>query len=178
MAATAHSTRTPVSGRSFALDLGLISFLIIDDQPFSRRLVRSMLYGFGSREVYESAGGVEAIEIMRTTLPSIVITDLIMPDFNGLKFIQMMKAPTAPTRKIPIIVLSGYLTKTTALEVNRSGAEELLVKPVSPKTLYEHVSRILLRSDQPNTRMAFVQNQRRRAEQPTKKPDGGGVALL
>ena len=172
----AQSTRPSAGGHSFPLDFASISFLIVDDQPFTRRLVRTMLHGFGSREVYESATGAEALELARSTMPNIIITDLIMPDMNGLRFIKMMKAPSAPTSRIPIIVLSGYLTKTAALAVNESGADELVVKPVSPKALYEHVSRIVLRKNQANPPMAFVQNQRRRAELHKKKT--GDVALL
>ncbi len=172
----AQTTRPSVGGHSFPLDFASISFLIVDDQPFTRRLVRSMLHGFGSREVYESASGAEALELARSTMPSIIITDLIMPDLNGLRFIKMMKAPSAPTSRIPIIVLSGYLTKTAALGVNESGADELLVKPVSPKALYEHVSRIVLRKNQANPPAAFVQNQRRHAEIHKKKT--GEMALV
>ena len=172
----AQTTRPSAGGHSFPLDFALISFLIVDDQPFTRRLVRSMLHGFGSREVYESASGAEAIELARSTLPNIIITDLIMPDLNGLRFIKMMKAPSAPTSRIPIIVLSGYLTKTAALGVNESGADELLVKPVSPKALYEHVSRIVLRKNQAKPPTAFVQNQRRHAELHKKK--AGDMALV
>jgi two-component system, chemotaxis family, chemotaxis protein CheY len=148
----------------FPLDFAAISFLVIDDQPFTRRIVRSILHGFGSRDVHEAADGAEALEIMRTIMPSIVITDLVMPEFSGLKFIKIVKAPSAPTRAIPIIVLSGYLTTSAAMELKRCGAEELLAKPVSPKALYEHISRIVLRSNQAIAPMAFVQNQRRRAE--------------
>jgi two-component system, chemotaxis family, chemotaxis protein CheY len=149
---------------AFPLDFASISFLIVDDQPFTRRIVRSILHGFGSRDVHEAADGGEALEIMRTLMPNIIITDLVMPEFNGLKFIKIVKAPSAPTRTIPIIVLSGYLTTSTAMELKRCGAEELLAKPVSPKALYEHISRIVLRSNQAIAPMAFVQNQRRRAE--------------
>jgi len=160
---------SPVSRTSFSLDFSLISFLISDDQPFSRRLVRSMLQGFGSREVYESANGVEAFELARTLLPSIIITDLVMPIFNGLRFIKMAKEPQSPAHNIPIIVLSGYLTEAAALKVRDSGADELLVKPVSPKALYEHITRIVLRNDHANQSLAFVGNQKRRAEQQRKK---------
>jgi CheY-like chemotaxis protein len=170
-------TTRPSAGRhSFPLDFAAISFLIVEDQPFTRRLVRTMLHGFGSREVCESASGAEALEPARSTMPNIIITDLIMPDLNGLRFIKMMKAPSAPTSRIPIIVLSGYLTKTATLAVNESGADEILVKPVSPKALYEHVSRIVLRKNQANPPVAFVQNQRRRDELHKKKT--GDVALL
>jgi two-component system, chemotaxis family, chemotaxis protein CheY len=174
--ATAHSRRPSAGGPSFPLDFASISFLIVDDQPFTRRLVRTMLHGFGSREVYESASGVEGLEMARTTMPNIIITDLIMPDFDGVRFIKMVKSPSAATSRIPIIVLSGYLTKTATLAVNESGADELLVKPVSPKALYEHVSRIVLRKNQANPPPAFVQNQRRRAELHKKKT--GDVALI
>ena len=163
----------PLASRAaFPLDFSLISFLIVDDQPFSRRLIRSMLLGFGSREVYESANGVEAFELVRTVMPSIVITDLVMPIFNGLRFIKMAKEPQSSAHKIPIIVLSGYLTKAAALTVRESGADELLVKPVSPKALYEHIARIVLRTDCSNQPPAFRQNQKRRAEQQQRKKAG------
>lgn len=169
------TTRASAGGSSFPLDFASISFLIVDDQPFTRRLVRTMLHAFGSREVYEAASGAEGLEMARTAKPTIIITDLIMPDFDGLRFIKMVKAPSSPTSRIPIIVLSGYLTKTAALAANESGVAELLVKPVSPKALYEHVSRIVLRTNQANPPMAFVQNQRRRAELHKKK--AGDAAL-
>ncbi len=174
--AAALTTRPSAGGSSFPLDFASISFLIVDDQPFTRRLVRTMLHGFGSREVYEAANGAEALELARGTMPNIIITDLIMPDLNGLKFIKMLKAPSATTSRIPIIVLSGFLTKTAALGVNEAGVDELLVKPVSPKALYEHVSRIVLRKNQENPPTAFVQNQRRRAELDKKKT--GDLAMV
>ena len=175
--AAALTTRPSAGGPSFPLDFASISFLVVDDQPFTRRLVRTMLHGFGSREVYEAASAAEGPEIARTAKPNIIITDLMMPDFDGMRFIKMVKAPSAATSQIPIIVLSGYLTKTAALAANESGADELMVKPVSPKALYEHVSRIVLRKSQANPPMAFVQNQRRRAELDNKKK-AGGLAMV
>jgi two-component system, chemotaxis family, chemotaxis protein CheY len=163
---------TPVSRSSLALDFSLLSFLIVDDQPFSRKLVRSMLLGFGSRDVYESVNGVEAFETARTVRPSIVITDLVMPMFNGLRFIKMMKEPQSPAHRTPIIVLSGYLTEAAALAVRSSGADELLVKPVSPKTLYEHIARSVLRRDAVSEPSVFAQNRKRRADQQRAKPRG------
>ena len=166
----------PASRSSFPLDLSAVSFLVVDDQPFSRRLIHSMLLGFGSREVYESADGVEAFDIARSMMPNIIITDLIMPDLNGLRFIRMVKEPHSPCRGIPVIVLSGYLTKSATLAIKNSGADELLVKPVSPKSLYEHIAWIVLRSDNPQPPPAFVHNRRRRAEQQRKK--NGGLVLV
>ena len=162
----------PVSRSSFALDFSHLSFLVVDDQPFSRRLIRTMLIGFGSREIYESGNGVEAFELTRNAMPSIIITDLVMPIFNGLRFIRMTKDAQSHAHHTPIIVLSGYLTEAAALTVKSSGAEALLVKPVSPKVLYEHIVRIVLHSDRANRPLAFLQNQKRRAERPRGKKSG------
>lgn len=135
-----------------------------------------MLLGFGSREVYESADGVDAFDIARSVMPNIIITDIVMPDLSGLRFIKMVKAPTSPCRLTPVIVLSGYLTKSAALAISNSGADEMLVKPVSPKSLYEHIARIVLRGDNPNPPVSFLRNRKRRADQQRKRT--GDVVLV
>ncbi len=144
-------TRATSIGSAFPVDYSAISFLVVDDQPFSRRIIRSILAGFGSREIYESGNGIEALELACKAIPSIIITDLVMPDTNGMEFITALKAPESPARLIPIIVLSGYLTKTTALSIIDAGADEVLVKPVSPKALHEHVARVLARNERRRT---------------------------
>jgi two-component system, chemotaxis family, chemotaxis protein CheY len=155
-----------------SLDFSLLSFLIVDDQPFSRRIVRSILTGFGSREIYESGNGAEALGVVRITMPSMIITDVVMPAFSGMGFISKVKAPPSPAHGIPIIVLSGYLTKTAAMALRGSGADGLLVKPVSPKALYRHIARIVALNDQAKHPMAFVQDQKKRAEQQRRKVVG------
>jgi two-component system, chemotaxis family, chemotaxis protein CheY len=166
-----------VSRPSFPLDFSRTSFLIVDDQPFSRRLVLSMLLGFGSREVYESTNGVEAFELARSVMPSIIITDLVMPIFDGLRFIKMAKDLQSPAHKTPIIVLSGYLTKAAALLVKDSGADELLVKPVSPKSLYEHIVRIALQNDSVSEQVMQPHNRKRRAKQQP-QTEAAGIAFV
>jgi two-component system, chemotaxis family, chemotaxis protein CheY len=161
-----------VSRSSVPLDFSRTSFLVVDDQPFSRRLVLSMLLGFGSREVYESENGVEAFELARSMTPNIIITDLVMPIFDGLRFIKMVKDVQSPVHKTPIIVLSGYLTKAAALMVRNSGADELLVKPVSPKSLYDHIVRIVLQDDSASQQLTLLQSRKRRTTPPGKKADG------
>ena len=164
------------TGPVLPADFARISFLVVDDQPFARRLVRSMLHSFGSREVHEAAGGAEAFELFRTTIPDVIITDLVMPDVDGVRLIKTAKGSRAPTRTIPIIVLSGYLTEAAALEVRRAGAAELLVKPVSPKALLEHVSRVVRRIDPASARTASMQTRRHSAVLGAKKTTD--VALL
>ncbi len=105
-------------------------------------------------------------------MPNIIITDLVMPIFDGLRFIKMVKDVQSPVHKTPIIVLSGYLTKAAALTVRNSGADELLVKPVSPKSLYEHIVRIVLQDDSASQQLTLLQSRKRRSPQPGKKTEG------
>jgi two-component system, chemotaxis family, chemotaxis protein CheY len=156
---------------TFPLDFSLLSFLVVDDQPFSRRLLRSMLHGFGTREVYETANGAEGLEAARNARPNIIITDMVMPIFNGLQFLKMTKEPQSPVRDIPIIVLSGYLTKPATLALRELGADELLVKPVSPKALYAHIVRTVLNNAHASQPLALAQHQRWRTGPQHKRPD-------
>lgn len=109
-------------------------------------------------------------------MPNIIITDLVMPIFDGLRFIRMVKEEQSPAHKTPIIVLSGYLTKAAALTVRSSGADELLVKPVSPKSLYEHILRIVRRDNSASQQLTLLQNRKRRTDPPGKKT--ANVALV
>jgi DNA-binding response OmpR family regulator len=67
------------------------------------------------------------------------------------------------------------LTKPATLTVRDAGADELLVKPVSPKALYEHIARIVWRQKQASI-PALPDNQTTDAEQKRKKP--GGLAVV
>jgi len=160
-----------VNQASPAIEFSRLSFLIVDDQPFTRRMIRSMLIGFGSREIYECGNGAEALEIVRTALPSIIITDLVMPTLDGVHLISALRAPVSPARNIPVIVLSGYLTKSATLAVREAGVDELLVKPVSPKALYEHISRVVLRNERLLLPAAIGQNPKRADGAQKKKDD-------
>src|SRR6202041_328481 len=83
----------------------------------------------------------------------------VMPVSSGIKLIRMLKAESL-ARQIPIIVLSGYLTKTTALTITEAGADAFLSQPVSPKALYAYIARIVLRADQRYAPNSLVQNRR------------------
>ena len=63
----------------------------------------------------------------------------------------------------------AFFDHAAALAITNSGAEELLVKPVSPKALYEHIAHIVLRHDEIYAPTSFLQNQRRHTQTQRKK---------
>jgi len=116
--------------------------LLVDDDDLSRSTVQAMLSRMG-HEVDAVGDGRAALQVCRTEPPELVVTDLIMPDTDGLELIQEIRK-FAPT--LPIIAISGggrvnaneYLTVA-----QKFGAAVVLAKPFSNLELREAVSSAL-----------------------------------
>jgi CheY-like chemotaxis protein/HPt (histidine-containing phosphotransfer) domain-containing protein len=72
----------------FRIEFNKLRFLICDDNPHMRRILRTLLHSFGAREVWESEDGATALEMYSHYVPDIVITDWSMPIFDGLELAQ------------------------------------------------------------------------------------------
>ena len=72
------------------IDFSKLRFLVVDDNPHMRRILRALLLGFGSREVHEAADGANGLEAFTKFTPDIVIVDWAMPLVDGLELARMM----------------------------------------------------------------------------------------
>ena len=61
------------------IDFNRLRFLVIDDNAHMRRIIRTLLHGFGAREVYEAEDGAAGLEAFTHYIPDVVITDWAMP---------------------------------------------------------------------------------------------------
>src|SRR4051812_46919670 len=75
------------------IDFNRLRFLVIDDNAHMRRILRTLLHGFGARDVYEAEDGAAGLEAFTHYMPDIVITDWAMPIFDGLELTQMIRQP-------------------------------------------------------------------------------------
>ena len=117
-----------------------LRFLVIEDNTYMRRILRTLLHGFGVREVYEAADGAAGLEAIVQIRPDIVITDWEMPIVSGLELTQhVRRSETSPNPYLPIIMITGYCEKSRVLTARDAGVSEFLVKPISAKQLYERV---------------------------------------
>jgi CheY-like chemotaxis protein len=120
--------------------------LVVDDNPFMRSLVRSLLLNIGVKTIYEAADGFTALEMIRSLKPDIVVLDLEMPLLNGAELVRIVRSPGAfPTPDLPIIVLTAHGERRRIVEAARLGINEFLCKPVSAKALYDRLLSILLK---------------------------------
>lgn len=105
-----------------------ISILIVDDELDFRNLLSARLGRKGYR-VMDAANGLQALQILRNNYIDVVLLDLVMPEMDGMAFLEQNTAP------VQTIVLTGNGTVETAIEAMKKGAYDYLIKPYNIKEL-------------------------------------------
>lgn len=121
-----------------------LRFVVVDDNAHMRRILRTMLRAFGSREIYEAEEGASGLEAVEAYQPDILITDIKMPIFDGIELTRMIRNPDGFSQAyLPIIVLSAYSEKHQVIAARDAGATDFICKPVSASTLYNRIQNII-----------------------------------
>lgn len=118
------------------------SILVVDDDRMLRDMLRDMLEAWGFR-VITAADGEEGIRKFRTDDVSLVITDIVMPDTDGIALLRRLKK-TAP--RVPVIAISGWPDAKAPLYLNASqalGADAILPKPFTMKQMRREIDNCL-----------------------------------
>lgn len=121
----------------------MATILVVDDQPVNRQFLSSLLCYAGHRLI-EASDGVEALEKAQTERPDLVITDILMPNMDGVEFTEILRA-NASLPQIPVI----FYTATYRVEEARSlvrfcGASMVLSKPSTPEKILAAVHEFLV----------------------------------
>jgi len=115
------------------------SVLIVDDEPSVRQTLSEWMRK-KNFHVFEAEGGRQAMEMIQRDDPDIVISDVVMPGMNGIQLLKEAKAVKADT---PFLMISGYPSRSTAVDIMKYGASDYLPKPFTPEELVNRVSRTL-----------------------------------
>ena len=122
--------------RSVAGDTLQSTVLVVDDNPDMRGYLARLIAPYW--KVLVAADGEEALELVRSDAPDLVLTDVMMPRLDGFGLLQRMRAdPT--TAKIPVVFLSARAGEEAAIEGLGAGADDYLVKPFSALELLARV---------------------------------------
>jgi len=108
-----------------------VNILVVDDEQIILDSIRKLLRN-EEYSVYTVLSVDDAFEEIKKTDISIILTDLMMPEIDGLEFMQMVKKDNP---KIPVIMVTGYATINTALQATQLGAFDYIAKPFSKKEL-------------------------------------------
>jgi two-component system, chemotaxis family, chemotaxis protein CheY len=121
-----------------------LGVLVVDDNAFMRKMVRSLLNNIGIKKIYEAADGIAGLEQIRSVSPDVVVLDWEMPLLNGPEFVRIVRSPGVfPLPDIPIIMLTAHGERSRIVEAVRIGVNEFLCKPVSAKHLSDRLISIL-----------------------------------
>jgi two-component system chemotaxis response regulator CheY len=120
--------------------LAPLKVLIVDDEPYMRKVIRTLLLSIGIKQVTEAGDGVQGLEEIRTAAPDIVLLDWQMPGMNGNAFVRHVRSPkTFPLPGVPIIMLTGKAERKHVVEAVLLGVNEYLLKPVSSQALLTRI---------------------------------------
>lgn len=114
--------------------------LTVDDSRTMRDMLMLALSAAGYR-VIQAEDGVHGMEVLQSTVPDVIITDINMPRMDGFGFIEGVRGD-AKHRAIPILVLTTESDSTKKDKARRAGATGWIVKPFDPVKLVEAIRRV------------------------------------
>jgi CheY-like chemotaxis protein len=105
-----------------------------------------MLTNLGGKSVLEAADGLAALEAIRNSDPDVMFLDWDMPVLNGLEVLRIVRSPGVfPRPNLPVIMLTTRAQRSNVHEAMRAGANEILLKPTSPKALCDRLTSIVFK---------------------------------
>ena len=125
--------------------------LVVDDEPRMIGFIRMNLE-LESHQVFEARNGIEALDVIRTQLPDLVLLDVMMPELDGFETLRMLREFS----DIPVIMLTAKgeeSDKVTGLEL---GADDYITKPFGTRELTSRIKAIFRRLEKPTTDQAVL----------------------
>lgn len=123
-----------------------LRLLIADDSSAMRALIKAVLQSnFNVARVFEAGDGERAFAIFRVNELDLIITDIAMEPGGGLKLIEDIRGFDDDRRKVPIIAVTGYSTKSLVERLRDLGVHEVLTKPVTTQALRDHIRTVFER---------------------------------
>jgi two-component system chemotaxis response regulator CheY len=121
-----------------------LAVLVVDDNQYTRKMIRNLLVNCGVKDVFEANDGIAALDAIRSIAPDIVVLDWEMPLLSGAELVRIVRSPGVfPMPDIPIIMLSAHGERWRVVEAARLGVHEYLIKPVSAKSIYDRLVAIV-----------------------------------
>jgi CheY-like chemotaxis protein len=117
------------------------SVLIVDDDPFVRKLIATTLEDVAGFELMEAGDGNEAVEVAQRTRPQLVFLDVDMPRLDGFEACRRLRAESG-TAAATIVMLTAAAGDTAEQEAETAGADLFLTKPFSPLELLRLVDEL------------------------------------
>jgi two-component system KDP operon response regulator KdpE len=118
------------------------TILVVDDEKRMVRFIRLNLEQDGF-QVISAYNGTDALEQVRTKLPSLVLLDVMMPDIDGFEVLRRIREAST----VPVIMLTAKGEEDDRIRGLELGADDYVPKPFSPRELVSRVKAVLRRTE-------------------------------
>jgi len=118
----------------------MTSILVVDDSAVDRRLAGGLLEKDSSLSIRYAVHGADGLEKIREELPDLVLTDLVMPELDGLELVAMVRS-TYPA--VPVILMTSAGNEEICVQALQRGAASYVPKRVLSQRLLETVHQVL-----------------------------------
>jgi len=115
--------------------------LVVDDDSSYCTIIRELLVRNGYR-VQLAYGAEQAFDLLQLEPPDLILTDLMMPEIDGLTFIKRLRATPAQAR-IPTIVVSALVLAKERVAAVQAGADAFVAKPFSINQLRAAINAVM-----------------------------------
>lgn len=116
--------------------------LIVEDSSMTRSMIRAVVEEFDDYETVEAKNGFEALKLLPTEEFSLIITDINMPDINGLELINFVKK-NPRYKDIPLMIISTEKSEEDKRRGMSMGANAYVTKPFNPEDLQAAIEGLL-----------------------------------
>jgi len=123
-----------------------LSVMIIDDEPFMRKLLIRLLIDIGVSDIQEASDGADGLNQLARNpeKPNIIICDLDMPGINGIEFVRKLRAAKMPEfSDLPVLIVTGNAGSDKVEDAVNAGIHGYLVKPISRNMLESRMASAL-----------------------------------
>lgn len=117
--------------------------LIVDDNPQNLKLARVLLSAEGF-EIRTAVDGEDALRILESFVPRLILMDLQLPGLDGLELTRRLKADPA-RQHIIIVALTAYAMKGDQEKAFAAGCDDYIPKPIDVRTLPKKIAALLAR---------------------------------
>ena len=126
-----------------------VNLLLVDDSATVRSIIAKTMRmaGIDIGELHEASNGKEALGVLKDHWIDLVLTDINMPEMNGVEFIERMSQDDL-LKSIPVVVVSTEGSATRVEELISKGVRAYVRKPFTPEKLREVVDTVLGTSDE------------------------------
>ena len=122
-----------------------ITFLVIDNKTYIRRMLKNVLETLGAKRIEEARDGADGLAAVKGLEPDIVLTGWRMKPVNGLDFLKAIRGQQSPVRFTPVIMVTSETRREKVVEARNAGVTEYIAMPITAKAVFLRIREVIER---------------------------------